>query len=126
MNNINLSPMFKSQDFQRRERSIDRLDPQCSCSCHHITEKCIGEDNYNNCLESIPCYSSPKTRNTTKVEFQENFCVCDNVCACPCHHICNCICCPCVEERRQIEPNDYYENLYNKLKNELDLERKKK
>ena len=53
-------------------------------------------------------------------------CVCENMCSCPCHNV-TCICCPCGKDRQdsQYSKINYYKNLYEQAKSELECEKRK-
>ena len=53
-------------------------------------------------------------------------CVCENMCSCPCHSV-TCICCPCGKDRQDAQTSkiNYYKNLYEQVKSELECEKRK-
>ena len=116
----------------------------CDCQCHFPEDCDISQQNQIICqnihtIHSIsPCHSHSPSPDRIGVSAQQNktlkslqtnmssgsLCVCDNVCSCPCHCV-TCVCCPCVKEKPQSNTNDYYKNLYNQIKSELELERRR-
>ena len=129
------------------------IQDNCDCICH-FQEECK-MDNFNcdmsfqnksmcNNMVNIHCISpcishspSPNRiraganydsdiRNISRNMSSNCLCVCDKICSCPCHCVA-CVCCPCVKDRQdtQTSTTDYYKNLYEQIKSELELEKKR-
>ena len=121
------------------------LQDNCDCLCH-FQEECKMNPQDRNILQNISplhCLSSyhsssplsNRIQTSTDISSIKNMkgtmssnclCVCEKVCDCPCHCI-SCLCCPCVKDRQQTQSdtNDFYKNLYNQTKAELELEKRR-
>ena len=121
------------------------MQDNCNCKCHY-PEDC--EINKNQLLcqnihaihSNTPCHSHSPSSDRINVSkhqkkqiqnLQKNIssgclCVCETIYDCPCH-CSSCVCCPCGKERTQENKNseNYYKNLYNKIKSELELEKRR-
>ena len=119
-----LSPPPTIKSIQNYTRNSN-----CECNCH-FTDDC--EQNLLNLTshENNLCCSPSPIRRPVKNGFQKQtknnyyLCSCDEICNCPCHCV-TCVCCPCVKERRDPDTSEYYRNLYQQLKSELELEKKR-
>ena len=116
----------------------------CDCQCHFPEDCEIAQQNQILCqnIHTIhavsPCHSHSPSPDRIRVSAQQKksmknlqtnmsaacLCVCDTICNCPCHCV-SCLCCPCVKERPQSNTDDYYKNLYNQVKSELELEKRR-
>ena len=131
------------------------IQENCDCLCHYPEEckmnnfdcdVCYQNQSMCNNMLNIRCISpcsshspspirirkaanySSDIRNLSRHMSSSNcLCVCDKICSCPCHCVATCVCCPCVKERQdtQTSNNDYYKNLYEQIKSELELEKKR-
>ena len=138
-----------------RSMSNFSLPDNCECFCHFPEECKIIQNydmsfqNQSMCqnISSFRCISpfhsgssspnrlpinlkkspSIQSMNNLQRNISDNcLCVCENVCNCPCHCV-SCLCCPCVKEKseRQTDKSEYYKNLYNQIKSELEIEKRR-
>ena len=94
----------------------------CDCFCHYPEDMEMNEQ-HSILHQNLPSSSNtqayrqtPLKKNTIPKKNSESLCMCDEICSCPCHCV-TCLCCPCVKEKK----NDYYKNLYNQIKSELEI-----
>ena len=101
--------------------------------CQNIASlRCVspfqsGSSSPNRIITSLKKNPETQSMNILQRNISTNsLCVCDNVCDCPCHCV-SCVCCPCVKDKSetQIDTSEYYKNLYNQIKSELELEKRR-
>ena len=129
------------------------IQDNCDCLCHFPEECKLSNINCESCrqnndvcqkLVSIHCMPScdsnspspPRINSDSNInrifkKYQRNMssdclCICENMCSCPCHSV-TCICCPCGKDRQDAQASkiNYYKNLYEQVKSELECEKRK-